>query len=199
MLAILVTISMLLWAQASPETVLIGLEGRHDGAGGSERLAACLDCHVPFVGTPGSRCLGPGCHGELATGTPPREGHAMPIRFHAALRDQPCGNCHEEHVQRGTATATRTFTHEIIPAATRERCNKCHTGAGRTSHSATDAVSCDLCHDTKQWVGVHIEHGRVEQHPCDLCHTAPQNEAHASVAGTCNECHDTEHWRPRVK
>src|SRR5207249_3355172 len=97
-IAAVISLSVLVWAQASPETVLIGLEGRHDhDAAKSERLAACLDCHVPFVGTPGSRCLGPGCHGELATGTPPKDGKAMPIRFHAALRDQPCGLCHVEH------------------------------------------------------------------------------------------------------
>src|SRR5262245_21032951 len=120
--ALLITAIMLLWGEASPETVLIGLEGRHDAPSGGERLATCLDCHVPFVGTPGSRCLGPGCHGDLATGTPPREGAAMPIRFHAVLREEPCGSCHQEHVTERVETSTRTFAHSIIPASMRERC-----------------------------------------------------------------------------
>src|SRR5437867_12813845 len=104
-LAIIVTVVIMLWGNASPESVLIGLDGRHDGVAGGDRLAACLDCHVPFVGTPGSRCLGPGCHGELATGTPPRDGPAMPIRFHAVLRDRPCSLSHQEHVQTRTTTS----------------------------------------------------------------------------------------------
>jgi hypothetical protein len=198
-IALVISLFVFMWAQASPESVLIGLEGRHDGAGGSERLAACLDCHVPFVGTPGSRCLGPGCHGALATGTPPRDGPAMPIRFHTVLRDQPCGTCHQEHVRRGTSTSTRAFTHQIIPTSTRERCSRCHTGAGKRSHSATDAVSCDLCHGTQRWTGIGIQHERVRQHPCDLCHAAPPGPAHDSVAGTCNECHETTTWKPLTK
>jgi hypothetical protein len=199
-IAIVVTGSMLVWAQASPESVLIGLEGRHDhdSAGGSERLAACLDCHVPFVGTPGSRCLGPGCHGELATGTPPRDGKAMPIRFHAALRDQPCGLCHQEHVREGTTTATRAFTHAIIPKATRAECVRCHGGAGVVGHSITDAVRCEICHDTERWRSAEVDHARVSSQPCDTCHALPTDDTHATVAGTCNECHDTNTWRSRV-
>jgi hypothetical protein len=199
-IAVVVTGSVLVWAQVSPETVLIGLEGRHDHAtvGGSERLAACLDCHVPFVGTPGSRCLGPGCHGELATGTPPQDGKAMPIRFHAAVRDQPCGLCHLEHVNPGTRTATRAFRHAIIPQPTRDRCTRCHSGSVQANHPTTDAVNCDLCHGTKSWRGLRIDHSRVRQHPCDLCHAAPLDTTHASVAGTCNECHDTNTWRSKV-
>jgi hypothetical protein len=55
----------LLWAAShQPERVVIGLGGRHDGQ--SERLAGCLDCHVPFFGTPGSRCLSPGCHVDIS-------------------------------------------------------------------------------------------------------------------------------------
>lgn len=195
LLALLATGGVLAWAAASPERVLIGLKGRHDGQGGSRRLADCLDCHVPFVGTPSSRCLGPGCHGELATGTPPRDGAAMPIRFHVALRDQPCGACHEEHQTPATSIlARREFTHAIIPKAARERCIRCHSGAGQKSHPATDAVSCDLCHATKAWTAVRIQHARVQQHPCDLCHVAPATEVHASIAGACTECHGTETW-----
>jgi hypothetical protein len=193
--AVVAASGVLFWAEASPEQVLIGLEGRHDGQRGSPRLAACLDCHVPFVGTPSSRCLGPGCHGELATGTPPKEGPAMPIRFHVALRDQACGSCHEEHPNRGKPIATpRELTHSIIPKTARERCIRCHSGASQKSHSATDAVSCDLCHDSKDWRHVRIEHARVQQHACDLCHAAPATEVHASIAGACTECHRTDGW-----
>lgn len=191
-----ITWAVVVWAEASPESVLLGLQGRHDAVGAGERLATCLDCHVPFVGTPSSRCLGPGCHGDLATGTPPRDGPAMPIRFHVALRDQPCGLCHQEHVPRGTSRVAMPFTHDLIPGTTRARCARCHSGAGRDSHPPTDAVACELCHSTERWQGVEVEHSLVAQQPCDVCHGAPASPAHASIAGNCSECHETQRWTP---
>src|SRR5687768_16647539 len=170
MLALVITAAMLVWAQASPERVLIGLDGRHDGPSDGDRLAACLDCHVPFVGTPGSRCLGPDCHGELATGTPPKTGPAMPVRFHAVLRDQPCGKCHVEHGSEEMVTAKREFTHALIPEESQAWCTRCHSASGLESHARTDAVSCDLCHGTQRWEGVAIDHARIAEKPCDLCH-----------------------------
>jgi hypothetical protein len=197
LVAIVVTAAMMLWGGISPESVLIGLEGRHDGVEGGERLAACLDCHVPFVGTPGSRCLGPGCHGELATGTPPKSGPAMPIRFHAVLRDKACGTCHAEHVEAGARTSTRAFTHELVPVDVRSECHRCHTAAGIVAHASADAVECASCHDLRGWRGVRIDHGRVAKDACDLCHLAPETTTHASVAGTCQECHEIGNWTPK--
>ncbi|MCK6551016.1 hypothetical protein L6R52_34585 [Myxococcota bacterium] len=196
-LALGITAGVMWWGRESPERVLIGLEGRHDGPAGGERLAACLDCHVPFVGTPGSRCLGPGCHGELATGTPPRDGPAMPIRFHAVLRDQPCALCHEEHVELGARTSTRTFGHALIPEAPRALCARCHSGAALPSHAATDAVACSLCHGTERWSDVTIDHAKVATQACDLCHHAPEDTAHASIAGNCQECHTSDRWQAK--
>lgn len=196
-IAIIVTLLMLLWGQSSPEQVLIGLPGRHDGPEGGERLAACLDCHVPFVGTPGSRCLGPGCHGALATGTPPREGPAMPIRFHAVLREVPCSLCHVEHVDGDETAARRTFTHDMIPVGHRAECSRCHLGATLESHATTDAVECSLCHDTGAWRGARVAHTKVAIQPCDLCHAAPEDERHASIAGSCFECHTPTTWDER--
>lgn len=189
-LAVALSAVMLWWASATPESVVIGLPGRHDQLVEGARLADCLDCHVPFVGTPRSRCLGPGCHGALATGTPPQDGRAMPIRFHAALREERCGLCHLEH---GKQVARERFDHEIIPDATRARCSRCHI-AQRASHARTDAVSCDLCHGYDKWRGAEIVHGRVQNHPCDLCHATPASETHTSVAGACDRCHGTANW-----
>jgi hypothetical protein len=195
LLAAVITASMLVWAQASPENVVIGLAGRHDGMN-DERLAGCLDCHVPFVGTPGSRCLGPDCHGDLATGTPPKAGRAMPVRFHAVLREEPCTGCHVEHGTKQTVTATRTFTHELIPSEPRKVCVRCHSAGGIDAHARTDAVACDVCHGTRAWKGVRAEHERVATIACDGCHAAPSDKTHASFAGNCTECHDTRSWTP---
>lgn len=194
-LALFITASMLWWASQDPESVVIGLPGRHDAPStAKQRLADCLDCHVPFVGTPGSRCLGPGCHGELATGTPPKDGPAMPIRFHAALRDTACTRCHEEHTVDRSA---REFSHRLIPESTRRNCSVCHSGRDVSGHARTDAISCDLCHRYDRFEGTQMSHERVVDQPCDVCHVTPKDEAHASVAGACTDCHDSKSWSPR--
>lgn len=188
-----------LWALARPEQVIVGRAGRHDGVVAGERHAACLDCHVPFVGTPASRCLGPSCHGELATGSPPKAGPAMPVRFHVALRDEPCERCHKEHDDRiATRTASRAFSHEIIPLARKDECRRCHIGTAIGSHSRTDAVACQTCHGQKSWTGDPIDHAKVAATHCDVCHLAPKIEAHAAIAGTCSTCHEVATWTPKI-
>lgn len=177
---------MFQWAIATPTAALVGRRGVHDAQPGT--AATCLDCHVPFRGTPYTRCLAPGCHGSLATGTPPRDGRAMPVRFHAALRGYGCGRCHSEHA--GPAVP-RVFAHSQIPDEARSRCHACHPGQGIPDHSRTDAVSCDVCHGTRAWRGAPMSHARVTEHACDLCHRPPDDPRHASVAGTCQDCHDT--------
>lgn len=196
--AVVLTVGLGVWAAARPEAMLIGLSGRHDGSGPEARLATCLDCHVPFAGTPGSRCLGPGCHGELATGSPPRDGPAMPIRFHVALRDGDCSRCHREHGAAKTRTSTSAFAHARIPEDVRRACARCHRGAGTASHASTDSVACDACHATSSWKGVTVDHDRIRGEPCDLCHIAPTTAPHASIAGACKECHSTEGWHQQT-
>ena len=193
--ATVLTSAVVLWANVSPERVVIGVDGRHDAPPDRERLADCLDCHVPFVGTPASRCLSPGCHGALATGSPPREGNAMPVRFHAALRGVACGHC---HLEDGDAPAERrVFHHDVIPEGKRHLCSRCHSGAKLEHHNATDAVLCRACHETTAWTGKAVDHRNVWQHACDVCHAAPASPAHASVAGTCSACHRTDEWTPQ--
>lgn len=190
-------VGIALWlADREPEWTVIGLPGRHDRIANAQRRADCIDCHVPFVGTPGSRCLGPGCHGELATGTPPLTGKAMPIRFHAVLRQHECTLCHREHSDVPGAW-DRPFAHELIPTDDRARCSRCHFATGQLSHARTDAVSCDLCHGFEAFAGAKMEHGRVASQPCDLCHGAPETTVHTSVAGTCTDCHGTGSWTSR--
>lgn len=178
-----------LWASLDPVTVIVGKEGHHDLA----QEATCLDCHVPFEGTPSSRCLAPGCHGDLATGTPPRDGPAMPVRFHVALRSRACVECHAEHVE----DVIRRFDHNLIPDEDRSRCRDCHLGQAVASHARTDAIGCELCHALTEWGGAQMQHGRVGQQACDLCHRRPETPAHASVAGACADCHRVEDWQPK--
>lgn len=197
-LGALLTAGLLWWASSSPEAVVIGLGGRHDQGKGGTRLASCLDCHVPFVGTPGTRCLSPGCHGELATGSPPREGAAMPIRFHVALRDERCGSCHVEHARRAVLETPLSFSHPMIPERARGECRLCHSGAVAADHSTTDAIDCKRCHDTEGWSGGGIDHARVASEHCDVCHQPPDDPRHENLAGTCSTCHEVGAWAPAL-
>lgn len=118
--------------------------------------AACLDCHVPFSGTPSTRCLGPSCHGALATGTPPRDGPVLPVRYHVVLRGEDCGQCHEEHADRDTATGDphRGMALEVL----RSKCDQCHLDAGPPSHPRTEG-SCGRCHTLETWENARNEGG----------------------------------------
>lgn len=183
----------LLLSLNDPQKMLVGQPGWHDAVSDSAPgKAACLDCHVPFVGTPRSRCLAPGCHDTLATGTPPRDGPAMPIRYHAALVKAPCQRCHDEHGQASLSQAVDY--HELLPDDVEERCRSCHQGSAVTGHARTDAVNCSTCHETSKWRPSAPRHDLVSKHPCDLCHGPPQNDVHNDITGTCSDCHKTSGW-----
>ena len=175
-------------ATNDPSSAIVGLAGFHEA-----RDATCVDCHVPFLGTPASRCLSPGCHGALATGAPPRDGPAMPVRFHVALRGAPCSGCHHEHASPGVVASPR-FTHGAIPADVAAECRRCHSARQQPDHARTDDVGCARCHGTERWSGTTIDHARVAEVACDVCHVAPEGRAHASLAGTCATCHGTDRW-----
>lgn len=118
------------------------------GPHGSER-AACLDCHVPFSGTPSTRCLGPGCHGDLATGTPPRDGPVLPVRFHVVLRGEDCRGCHAEH--RSSDPSTAKDPHRgVPPGVLNGRCGGCHLDLGPEAHDPAD-LRCGQCHGLETW------------------------------------------------
>ncbi|MCC7381813.1 MAG: hypothetical protein IT384_08290 [Deltaproteobacteria bacterium] len=188
--------ALLVLAVQRPARTLVGVAGHHDPPATNEPRAECLDCHVPFLGTPASRCLSPGCHGELATGAPPRGGPAMPVRFHVAVRGEPCGRCHREHT--GTSSEGLAFSHAALLPRVRDDCVRCHSGAQVSSHSTTDAVPCASCHATTAWSVAAREidlHQRVDGLHCDVCHRAPSDAVHAATAGLCSTCHGLSTWR----
>lgn len=169
----------LFYLGARPGPALLTEPGPH-GAG----QAACLDCHVPFSGTPSTRCLGPGCHSALATGTPPRDGPALPVRYHVAVRKLSCQRCHEAH---------RTEARVVTPHGTLDRplleqlCVRCHSGRHLESHAKTDEIGCWTCHALDSWALPTPKHGTVAQVPCEVCHTAPRTDHPAP--DSCERCH----------
>ena len=196
--AALVCGGLVSWAVSSPEVVVIGASGQHDGPPDGDRLAGCLDCHVPFLGSPGSRCLTPSCHGNLATGIPPRTGSAMPVRFHVALNSLECSNCHNEHGERSPKAAKGQFSHSIIPSGHKEQCSHCHSGSSFSGHSSTDSVACSKCHTLESWKVAAVDHQAIWEHACDVCHVIPKETEHITVAGTCSSCHTTVNWKSKT-
>lgn len=194
-MTVLIGVGLYQWALRDPVRVLVGSQGRHDAPPHRPQPAACLDCHVPFLGTPTSRCLAPGCHASLVTGTPPKTGPAMPVRFHSVLRDLSCQSCHGEH-QRGISLVP--FRHQIIPTPQEQACFRCHSGARRPKHARTDAIACGTCHSTDNWAGTKMSHEKVTNAPCALCHRPPDIAGHPANDG-CIECHETNRWAQEEK
>lgn len=171
-----------LYLTVRPARALLAEPGHHRPS-----RAACLDCHVPFVGTPSTRCLGPGCHSSLATGTPPRDGPALPVRFHVVLRKLPCGRCHTEHARAALPRDPHDgLEAELLSSA----CGRCHLGRDVVDHARTDDVSCGTCHGLEAWQGARAQHELVAELPCEICHRPP-DQAHPSGAG-CHACHAAE-------
>ena len=181
-----------IYVSTSPRIALVGERGQHDPED-RPAFATCLDCHVPFVGTPGTRCSGPGCHGELATGTPPLDGPALPIRYHVVVRKIPCMTCHEEHQTKNRPQ--KRDVHLILPTALlTDDCARCHSARERTSHARTDEVACGHCHSLQQWPKAEVKHEDLPVDACDLCHELPPK--HQLVAGGCSACHVVTTWTP---
>lgn len=183
------------WALVSPNEALLGRLGQHDVARpGAQVPAGCLDCHVPFAGTPSTRCLGPGCHGDLATGTPPTEGPALPVRYHVVVRREPCGLCHMEHNAVGERRPRRDPHSPLPQALIEEGCAECHSARSRPGHARTDEVPCGRCHGLKAWLGAQVIHDQVAALACELCHVVP--DGHRVTSGACGSCHTPTAWTP---
>lgn len=177
------------WAyvREAPHAALVDRPSHHQPAGAAA-LARCLDCHVPFLGSPSTRCLGPGCHGDLATGTPPRDGPAMPVRYHVVVRKQACSTCHEEHRIGGRIDVHGAVADPELRAA----CQKCHSARRVPAHARTDEEPCGVCHADASWRADRARHEKLHTQACEVCHRAP--EGHPRVAGTCLGCHQTRSW-----
>jgi hypothetical protein len=161
----------------------------------------CFACHTPFGGASPARCET--CHalGDIGvrstTGAP--LGDAGRTAFHQELTEQDCIACHTDHL--GVTLGQRSekpFSHRLVRAATRDRCETCHTAPANEIHRAL-AVSCGQCHKTKRWTGATFEHAvlaKAALERCEGCHKTPTSGSHPQVSGQCQQCHTTERWKP---
>jgi hypothetical protein len=162
----------------------------------------CFACHAPFRGASPERCGK--CHalGDIGvrstTGAALGE-HAGRPAFHQELAEQDCIACHTDHV--GATLGQRSkkpFSHALVRAATRERCETCHAAPRNDLHREL-GVSCSQCHKTEHWKPATFAHAALSKavlDRCEGCHKVPTTGLHPEVNGQCQQCHTTEHWKP---
>jgi hypothetical protein len=162
----------------------------------------CFACHAPFGGASPARCEV--CHalgdiGVRTTTGAPLGGRAGRPAFHQELTEQDCIACHTDHV--GATLGQRSekpFSHGLVRAATRDRCEACHAAPNNELHRAL-GVGCGQCHKTKHWRPATFEHGALAKtvlERCEGCHKVPTTGLHPAANGQCQQCHTTEQWKP---
>ena len=165
----------------------------------------CLACHVPFRGVSPAQCGK--CHvpsdiGLRTTTGSPLRAHAERPAFHQQLSEQNCIACHTDHV--GSTLGQRSkkpFSHGLVRADTRERCETCHAAPKNDLHREL-GVNCAQCHKTEHWKPATFEHAALAKtalERCEGCHKTPTSGSRAhltGVSGQCQQCHTTEHWKP---
>jgi hypothetical protein len=162
----------------------------------------CFACHAPFRGASPDRCAK--CHalgdiGVRSTKGIPLEGNAGRPVFHQELTEQDCVACHTDHLGATLGKRSRKpFSHELVRAATRDRCETCHTAPKNDLHRDL-GMSCTQCHTIEHWKPAHFEHAALAKtvlDRCEACHKAPTGGSHPEVSNQCQQCHTTEHWKP---
>jgi hypothetical protein len=154
----------------------------------------CFACHAPFGGASPARCGS--CHalgdiGVRSTTGVPLVGRAGRPAFHQELTEQACVACHTDHVgatlgKRGQ----RPFSHGLLRASARERCEGCHKVPTTGQHPAANG-QCQQCHTTEHWKPASFEHAsyfeldRDHAVTCATCHTGNDYKRY-----TCYGCHE---------
>jgi hypothetical protein len=169
---------------------------------GHQDLAGdCLKCHKPFQGAPRENCVA--CHqvdkiglvavqGKASAATRPRK-----AQFHQHLQEQDCVACHPEHRDSAVNVAEPQFNHQLVNAAVRGDCPKCHQAPKDVAHRWI-ATDCDGCHTNTEWVPATCDHRKTfrldsDHKPnCRTCHSYGDYRKF-----TCYGCH--EHSAAKVE
>jgi hypothetical protein len=165
----------------------------------------CFACHAPFGGATSERCVT--CHVPADIGlrttrgmpVAPRAGRTLSVAFHQELREQRCTACHGEHQWR----AARPFSHDLLSAAGRARCESCHSAPADAFHQRNGS-GCARCHGTDAWRPAAFDHRQSfaldgdHAAPCATCHTGGDLSrytcfgCHAHTPANVREEHDEE-------
>lgn len=160
----------------------------------------CFACHAPWRGAAAQRCVE--CHALADIGLRSTRGAVLPRQgrtssFHQQLIEQDCVACHSDHAgPRLTQRSRKPFSHDLLRAATRDRCDACHAAPKNDVHRELTA-GCSQCHSPRGWKPASFDHARLAKNaPCTGCHKAPPDTLHRQIQGHCGQCHATTAWKP---
>lgn len=171
--------------------------------GHAELATDCFACHAPLRGASSQRCIA--CHalpdiGVRTTKGVPLAAQTVKTPFHQELIEQDCMACHSDH-QGVTLTqrSRKAFSHALLRAPVRERCESCHTSPKDKLHRDL-GVSCGQCHQPERWKPATFDHDKLfvldrdHDTKCVTCHT---NDDYSRY--TCYACHEHRPDRIRAK
>jgi len=170
-------------------------------SGHAELTTDCFACHAPLRGAASERCVA--CHaladiGLRTTKGVPLTQSAKKAAFHQELIAHDCMACHSDHQGPELAKRSRKpFSHALLRAASRDRCERCHT-APKTGIHSDATVNCGQCHHQDGWKPATFDH--VKLFVLDRDHNATCVTCHANKdykKYTCYGCH--EHQPDKVR
>jgi hypothetical protein len=164
----------------------------------------CFACHAPLRGVASDRCVS--CHvvadiGLRSTKGAPLVKPSPKAAFHRELVEKDCAACHTDHQgPKLTHNSRKPFSHELLLAATRERCESCHAAPKTALHrDLAPAVTCVQCHRPGAWKPASFKHellAKAVLDRCETCHKPPTDTLHRQISGNCGQCHTQTGWKP---
>jgi hypothetical protein len=164
----------------------------------------CFACHAPLRGASAQRCTT--CHAPGGIGVRTTKGVLIAApsvagktpqnaprktAFHQELSEQNCMACHSDHAgPKLTQHSRKPFSHQLLRAETRDRCESCHRAPTDTLHRQIQG-NCTQCHSSTAWKPASFEHDKFflldKDHnaTCATCHTAGDFRKY-----TCYGCHE---------
>jgi hypothetical protein len=170
--------------------------------GHAELTTDCFACHATFRGASTERCVA--CHALPDIGLRTTKGVAVVQRkvktlFHQELIEQDCMACHSDHAgPKLTQRSRKAFSHALLRAPVRERCESCHAAPANETHRDLP-VTCAQCHKPEAWKPATFDHAllaKAVHDRCESCHKAPADSLHRQIAGNCLQCHSSQRWKP---
>ncbi|MBT9594800.1 MAG: class III cytochrome C family protein [Vitreoscilla sp.] len=161
----------------------------------------CFACHAPGRGAVSERCVA--CHALPDIGLRTTRGLAIsqkPIKasFHQDLIEQDCMACHSDHLgPKLTQRSRKPFSHGLLRAAVRERCESCHRVPVDNLHRQVRG-GCLQCHSQEAWKPATFEHDKLflldrdHDTTCETCHKGSDYSRY-----TCYGCH--EHQPAKIR
>ena len=161
----------------------------------------CFACHAPLRGAAADRCIK--CHaladiGVRTTKGAPVERKAVKASFHQQLLEQDCMACHSDHTgPRLTERRGKRFSHQLLRADVRERCEACHKPPADSLHRQVTG-NCAQCHRQAGWKPATFAHDKLflldidHNASCVTCHAGNDYKRY-----TCYGCH--EHQPDKIR